>query len=272
MQKVAKVRPVGWVGGGGEVVVDNPRVLRELCAAAVRNVLKLDWVGFVEIDVSDVVGDPKREVWCINGTGSTAAQAKYTYTVLPLLSAGGVQYWIGASLEFKRGRTRHETPLTNVTVILMDGGAADPLKSELLRVDWDCRSGYMGIEHAQPHWHVLPHWLVYAADQWRGESSSEGSVTDVVDFEGATASPTPSGEAVAEFVATSAAASSFGEPTSAGPRVDSFHFALAAQWHAGNSLNPGLVADQVPEWIASCIKYTRGELIYLHEGSGRRPN
>lgn len=209
--------------------VKNPqRFIRE-CRRIVARLLDRR-----HLHIQDVTR-PRGRRYLLCGVDATKAEAgDRAYEVIPFCRVGAKTYWLATSLDLVDDRGHR---LANVSLVVFEGEATDPLKTPVLRAEWDSEYPDAAGLHAQPHWHVYSSQL---AQTRPGERARFRTLTDAKPF-------VPDGSE---------------RQRDANGR---FHFAMASQWHVTGrgSHRFDLEADGLYKWLDGCLSYIRSQLISL---------
>ncbi|HMN13867.1 MAG TPA: hypothetical protein PKD55_16255 [Bellilinea sp.] len=172
----------------------------------------------------------------LNGPGSTSAQAKYSYRVVPIFSNIDKNIWLGASLEFQY--LQGKVFLVAASVIVFEGEATDEVKIPLLRAEWEL-SETAPVKHAQPHWHVY-------AGRINPQPDEATFSDETVDF-------------LADTLEPDAELASWED-------AQWFHFAMSSQWHNADAQPIYTEFDEtmMKNWLSGCIRYTVEQIHWLY--------
>jgi hypothetical protein len=229
------------------------------CQTAIRNVTGLTWISFKPLSADK----SRKKLLELSGPGITRATADgQEHSVVPLLpiksrdSTRGPAYWVAVKLEYDLEQKTKELCLISVQLFIFQSIlASSSEKRALLRIEWDCRTGYLLDTHAQPHWHVYPS-LLTTSEEFSGSNAFDDAGI-VVDFN-------PSPERDVTMFSEGAT-----KDKSTLPPGARFHFALAADWQkpitTPQRQNHELKLDQLGNWMEWCLTYIREQFIYIDD-------
>ena len=236
--------------------IDN---LANRCQSAIRRATGVSWASFKKVSATK----SRKNLLELTGIGITKAIADgQEHSVVPLVTirptdvTPGPQYWVASKLEYDSEPKSKALCLISIQLFIFQGGLAnEDEKRALIRIEWDCREGYLLDPHAQPHWHVYSSILTPSEEDFDSSDLSEEDV--MLDFE------TSSFDDVTLSLQTDL------EDNSAWPGGARFHFALAADWQkpltSPSYQNHELKIEQLGNWIERCLTYVKEQLEYIDE-------
>jgi hypothetical protein len=236
--KDAKSKGGGAVNG---IEVQATGSVTSECTRALRKVIDNSTIGFQEEEFPQ-----EKRVKCrLIGEGAKIAVTdKERYSVLPVLEARSILYWLGIQLEF------HFIPtdvyrLTSVSLVLFRGESSDPMKTPLLRAEWDWREPKGPFIHAQPHWHLYRSILSEVIVQEEVISDKETDDREIVLLDEVPNTKEEDWK-----------------------KASDFHFAMASTWHIDATNSPQTQINDpknLISWMSGCVSYTIGQLRYLNK-------
>jgi len=182
----------------------------------------------------------------------TAEPTEPTESLVRLGAAAKGIYWIAAHMIFSQHFDQYQFREVSLRVSRSDI-ASDPEPVHLFRAEWVFPIDDSWTDHAQPHWHILE------GEFWRKKYNAYGEAVEGLQPETQRAGIQESGDHIGfDQPKTFRETGGQGQQTST---LDRFHFAMAAQWHAGGDHRVrALSEDGFIKWIAGCLKYVRGQL------------
>ncbi len=236
MASTKQIAPVPFRAG---VKTPDPKKFIDECTKSLRGVIANRHIGFTNFQVAG-----NTEIWMLNGFSSSHAEAKYPYTVLPILTSRSGLYWVAVSIAFEY--ERGDAYLMGASIILFEGVSTDNKKNQLLRAEWDCSRELQPSPHAQPHWHVLQAQIQQSQASFFDESVLKEFI--------------PAEDEIIESMTEN-------DPQlPMWPRSEKFHFAMASRWHINGLEANGndLQHEWLRNWLGGCVKYTRTQLAMIY--------
>lgn len=228
------------------VRIDDLSKVASLCQVGIQKATGIPWVRFKPVSADR----SRKNLMELSGKGTTQAIADgQEHVVVPLLD----RYWVAAKLEFDNEPNVKKLCLISVQLFIFQSSlASEVVKVPLLRIEWDCRRGYLLDKHAQPHWHVYNSLVNATVDHVEATDFDEES--PVLEIE------PPLGDVI-DLPATQTGGQS------ALPQGHRFHFALAADWQKPVTdpprQNHELILAELGNWIEWCLTYTKGQLKHV---------